>query len=206
MKKSASIIAFTLLSMFPKSAAIADGAMFPFQLPDCSAAMTLSAPDDFVGGTSRKELVDQFVPYMFKDAEGVLAMTAPKRPRLVLVVFQPGGSRAGQDTITPEQFENIKSQIVARNPSDAVVEANDFLKDQGSSVNDYDGFVVSSTDNSASVTLVVNGTTTGADFASLLGSKVIYSDHCLVGVMLIAPASSISRKEFEELVQYLSVQ
>jgi hypothetical protein len=143
---------------------------------------------------------------MFAETHGVFAATSPDKPDIALLVVEPNRIREVQGTVTPEQFSDVKEAMLAKNPSAAVMEANEILADKNTSIDDYDGIVQSSTEGSATVTLVLDGTTTGADFTSLTGFKMIYANKCLAGVILVAPKSSTKRRDFEEMILGISIE
>jgi len=183
-----------------------DNAEIRFKLPNCPTAMTLLAPEVFRGAVLREDLLKAYQPFLFAETRGVFAATSPERPEIALLVVEPDRIGEIQGTVTPEQFSQVKAAMLAKNPHSAVVEANQILKDKDTSINEYDGIAQSSSETSATVTLVLDGTTTGADFRSLTGFKMIYADKCLVGVILIAPKLSIQRRDFEEIMQLISIE
>ena len=195
-----------ILMMTVGQSAAANDASIHFKLPNCPTEMTLFAPDAFRGAVSQERLLKAYQPFMVADTRGVLATTSPEKPDIALLVVEPDRVREVQGTITPDQFRDVKEAMLAKNPSGAVMEANQILEGKDTAINEYDGIVQSSTETSATVTLVLDGTTTGASFTSLTGFKMIYADKCLVGVILIAPKSSIERGDFERMIQILSIE
>jgi hypothetical protein len=187
-------------------AAVADDAGIRFKLPSCPTEMTLFATDAFQGAVMKKELLEALQPFLFAETKGVFAAKSTEKPDIALLVVEPNRIAEVQGTITAEQFNQVKEAMLAKNPSSAVVEANEILKEKDTVINEYDGIVQSSTNTSATVSLVLDGTVTGADFASLAGFKVIYAERCLVGVILVAPKLSIARRDFEELIKLISVE
>jgi hypothetical protein len=198
---AACIIATVLVAPF----AAADDAKIRFRLPGCPTEMTLLAPDTFQGATSQESLLQAYQPFLLADTQGVFAAASPANPNVVLLIVEPNRAREVQGSITPEQFGEVKAAMLAKNPSSAVREANDLLQDKDTSINEFNGIVQSSTVNSATVTLVLDGSTTGADFTSLTGFKMLYADQCLAGAILIAPKQSIVRRDFEEMIQRISI-
>jgi hypothetical protein len=191
--------------LFGRSA-IANDVRIPFKLPSCPTEMTLLVPDSFRGAVPQTDLLKAYEPFLFAETRGVLATTSPGNPDLALLVVEPNRIREAQGTVTAEQFSQVKAAMFAKNPSSAVMEANQVLQGKDTSINDYEGIVQSSTETSATVTLVLDGSTTGTDFTSLTGFKMIYADKCLVGVILIAPKRSIARRNFEEMAQSISIE
>jgi hypothetical protein len=206
MKTKSYLLAGCAVTMLLGQAAAANDANIHFKLPNCPTEMSLSATDAFRGAVSQEDLLTAYRPYLFAETQGVFATTSPEKPDIALLVVEPNRIREVQGTVTPEQFSQVKAAMLAKNPSNAVVEANEILKEKDTLINEYDGVVQSSTDTSATVTLVLDGTTTGADFTSLTGFKMIYAAKCLVGVILIAPKSSVVRRDFEELIQRISIE
>jgi hypothetical protein len=206
MRTTAYLMAGCLMAVLLCQAAIANDAKIHFKLPNCPTEMTLFATDAFRGAVSQQELLKAYQPFLFAETQGVFATTSPEQPDIALLVVEPNRIREVQGTVTIEQFGQVKAAMLAKNPSSAVIEANEILKEKDTSINEYEGIVQSSTDTSATVTLVLDGTTTGAGFTSLTGFKMIYADKCLVGVILIAPKSSVARRDFEELIQRISVE
>jgi hypothetical protein len=186
--------------------AVADDAGIRFKLPSCPTEMTLFATDAFRGAVMKEELLEALQPFLFAETKGVFAARSPEKPDIALLVVEPNRISEVQGTISAEQFNQVKAAMLAKNPSSAVVEANEILKEKDTVINEYDGIVQSSTNTSATVSLVLDGTVTGADFASLTGFKMIYADRCLVGVILIAPKLSIARREFEEMIKLILVE
>jgi len=162
----------TLLS---SGVAAANDAKIPFRLPRCPTEMTLLAPSAFDGAISQEHLLKAYQPFLFADTQGVFAAASPANPEIALLIVEPNGIREIQGSITPEQFNEVKAAMLAKNPASAVLEANEILQDKNTAINDYDGIVQSSTGTSATVTLVLDGSTTGADFTSLTGFKIIYA-------------------------------
>ena len=205
MRKNSYLLVSVIVTMLGHSAT-ADDAKLPFRLPNCPTEMTLLAPDPFLGAVPQDELLKAYQPFLFAETQGVLATVSPNRPDIALLVVEPNRVREVQGAVTSEQFDQVKAAMLAKNPSSAVVEANEILEDKDTSINEYDGIVQSSTETSATVTLVLDGTTTGADFTSLTGFKIVYAHKCLVGVILIAPKLSIERRYFEEMMQLISIE
>lgn len=195
----------TMTMLFGQSAS-ANDAKIHFKLPSCPTEMTLIAPDIFRGAVLHKDLLKAYQPFMLADTQGVVATTSPEKPDIALLVVEPNRAREVQGTITADQFSQVKAAMLAKNPSSAVMEANQILEDKDTSIDEYDGIVQSSTESSATVTLVLDGTTTGADFTSLTGFKLIYADKCLVGVILVAPKLSVPRRNFEEMIRLISIE
>lgn len=206
MKTKSYLLTGCLMTVLLGQAAAANDAKIRFKLPNCPTEMTLFATDTFRGAVSQEGLLKAYQPFLFAETQGVFAATSPEKPDIALLVVEPNRIREVQGTVTPEQFSQVKAAMLAKNPSSAVVEANEILKEKDTSINEYDGIVQSSTDTSATVTLVLDGTTTGAEFTSLTGFKMIYADKCLVGIILIAPKSSVARRDFEELIQLISIE
>ena len=206
MKSKSYLVVGSILTILFGQSATANDANIHFKLPNCPTEMTLLAPDAFRGAVLREDLLKAYQPFLFAETRGVFAATSSEKPDIALLVVEPNRIREVQGTVTPEQFSQVKAAMLAKNPSSAVMEANQMLEDKDTSINEYDGIVQSSTDTSATVTLVLDGTTTGADFTSITGFKIIYVDKCLVGVILIAPKLSIARREFEEMIQFISIE
>jgi len=206
MKTQNYLMVSGIVTMLFGQYATADDAKIHFKLPNCPTEMTLQAPDAFRGAVAREDLLKAYQPFMFAETRGVFATTAPGKPDIALLVVEPNRIREVQGTVTPEQFSQVKAAMLAKNPSSAVMEANQILEDKDTSINEYDGIVQSSTNTSVTVTLVLDGTTTGADFTSLTGFKIIYVDKCLVGVILIAPKSNTLRRDFETMIQFISIE
>jgi len=206
MKTRGYLVIGCALAILLGRAATANDAPIHFKLPNCPTEMALFATDAFRGAVSQEELLKAYEPFLFAETQGVFATISAENPDIALLVVEPNNIREVQGTVTPEQFSQVKAAMLAKNPSSAVVEANEILKEKDTSINEYDGIVQSSTETSATVTLVLDGTTTGANFTSLTGFKMIYADKCLVGVILIAPKSSVARRDFEELIQRISVE
>jgi hypothetical protein len=186
--------------------AVANDARIQFKLPNCPTEMTLLATDTFRGAVFQENLLKAYQPFLFAETRGVFATTSPEKPDIALLVVEPSRIREVQGTVTAEQFNQVKAAMLAKNPSSAVMEANEILKERDAVINEYDGIVQSSTDTSATVSLVLDGTATGADFTSLTGFKMIYANRCLVGMILIAPKSSLARREFEEIIKLISIE
>lgn len=204
-KKSYLVVGVTMTMLFGQSAT-ANDAKIHFKLPNCPTEMTLLAPDVFRGAVAREDLLKTYQPFMFAETQGVFAATSPEKPDIALLIVEPNRIREVQGTVTPEQFSQVKEAMLAKNPSTAVMEANEILEDKDTSIDEYDGIVQSSTETSATVTLVLDGTSTGADFTSLTGFKMIYADKCLAGVILVAPKLSTGRRDFEEMIQLISIE
>lgn len=205
MNRSAIPACITAAILLAPSTA-ADDAKFRFQLPSCPTEMALLAPEIFEGAKSQESLLKAYQPFLFADTNGVFAAASQANSDVVLLIVEPNRAREVQGSVTPEQFSEVKAAMLAKNPSSAVMEANQLLQDKGTSINDYNGIVQSSTPNSATVTLVLDGSTTGADFTSLTGFKMLYADQCLVGAILIAPTGRIARRDFEEMLQRISIE
>ena len=199
------LVASVATALSPLSA-LASEAEFHFKLPNCPTEMDLAVPDIFRGAVAQEDLLKTYQPFMIADTQGVFAARSPQRPDLALLAVEPNRIREIQGTITPEQFAKVKEAMLAKNPSNAVVEANEILEGKDTSIDEYDGIVQSSTETSATVTLVLDGTTTGAGFTSLTGFKMIYAHKCLVGVILIAPRVGVARRDFEEMVQQIIIE
>lgn len=195
-----------VVTLLLQQTALANDTTIHFKLPNCPTEMTLYAPDVFQGAVPQEDLLNAYQAFLFSDTRGVFATTSPQQPDFALLVVEPDRVREVQGTITPEQFNQVKAAMLARNPSSAVMEANEILKAKDTLINEYDGIVQSSTDTSATVSLVLDGTTTSADFTTLAGFKMIYVSKCLAGVILIAPKLSIARRQFEEAIQLISIE
>lgn len=200
------LLAAVMAPALSAAAALASDAEFHFKLPNCPSEMDLSAPDAFRDAVAQEDLLKAYQPFMIADTQGVFAARSPKRPDLALLAVEPNRVREVQGTITPEQFAKVKEAMLAKNPSNAVVEANEILEGKDTSIDEYDGIVQSSTETSATVTLVLDGTTTGAGFTSLTGFKMIYAHKCLLGVILIAPRVGVARRDFEEMIQQIVIE
>jgi hypothetical protein len=205
MRKKSYLVVSVIFMMLGQSAT-ANDATIPFKLPNCPTEMTLHAPDTFRGAVPQQDLLEAYQPFLFAETEGVLATTSPERPDTALLVVEPNRVREVQGSVSSDQFGQVKAAMLAKNPSSAVMEANEILESKDTLINEYDGIVQSSTETSATVTLVLDGTTTGAEFASLTGFKLIYADKCLVGVILIAPKLSTTRRDFEEMIQFIAIE
>lgn len=186
-------------------AASAQETTIRFKLPSCPTDMTLRAPPAFEGAAAQEQLLQAYRPFLFADTQGVFAATSPANSDIALLIVEPSRISEIQGSVTPEQFSDVKAAMLARNPGSAVLEANEILQDKNTAINDYNGVVQSSTDSSATVTLVLDGSTTGADFTSLTGFKVLYAHQCLVGAILIAPKSSVARRDFEAMMLQISI-
>ena len=206
MKTGSYLVVGVIVMTLVGRPAIADDVGIRFKLPSCPTGMTLVAPDTFRGAVSQADLLDAYRPFLFAETQGVFATSSPEKPDIALLIVEPNRISEVQGTVTPEQFSQVKAAMLAKNPSSAVVEANEILKKKDTAINEYDGIVQSSTETSATVTLVLDGITTGADFTSLTGFKMIYAGKCLVGVILIAPKMSIERRDFEMMIQRISVE
>lgn len=188
------------------TAAFAQEAKIRFRLPSCPTEMTLRAPVSFEDAASQEQLLKSYQPFLFADTQGVFAATSPANPDIALLIVEPSRISEIQGAVTPEQFSDVKAAMLARNPGSAVLEANEVLQGTNTAINDYTGVVQSSTDSSATVTLVLDGSTTGADFTSLTGFKVLYAHQCLIGAILIAPKSSIARRDFEAMMLQILIE
>ncbi len=204
--KAGSLAACIIATVLLAPCAAADDARIRFQLPSCPTEMTLLAPDAFQGAKSQEGLLKAYQPFLFADTQGVFAAASPANPDVALLIVEPNRAREVQGSITAEQFGEVKAAMLAKNPSSAVMEANELLHDKDTSIDEYDGILQSSTANSATVTLVLDGSTTGAAFTSLTGFKMLYANQCLVGAILIAPKQSIARRDFEEMIQRISIE
>ena len=186
--------------------ALASDAKIRFKLPNCPTEMTLFATEAFRGAVLQDDLLETYRPFLFAETRGVFATRAPEKPDIALLVVEPNRAHEVQGTVSAEQFSRVKEAMLAKSPSGAVVDANEILKERDTVINEYDGIVQSSTDTSATISLVLDGTATGADFTSLTGFKMIYSDKCLVGVILIAPKATLARRQFEEMIKKIVIE
>jgi len=136
----------------------------------------------------------------------VLALAAPRKPSVVLVLAERNDVSAWQGKITKGQFDQLKASILAANGQAAMAEVNQRGQDNGLSVNSFGIVGTSSDDTSVTIIALMSGSAPGADFASFLGILTSYVHQCIASAIVMAPASSTSGEDFDALMRSVAFE
>src|SRR5688572_15498783 len=189
----------------------ANDARFPIFLPNCPTPLLLSAPAEFEGAANEQNMLDHLAANEARKGTYVLALSAPSRPELWLLVLELGTTKDVQGSVTQTHFNSLRDYMARQKP-EALAEGMKYaeaLSKGGEIPTTIKGAnLYSVSDDPQTITLLAltRSEVLGQDIASFNATKLIFVHRCIVQVSIFSPISSMSIQEFEALVPYLAVQ